>query len=150
MNFGQFDEVEELLEGMTDPQALTVRARADVARGRYEQAEAALTPLAVAGPGSDAALELGKLQMILGRRAEASRILQGVLTRSPENTAADLMRIGLAARALGRFQDANDYLRDASRLAPDDAVVHTTWGELFMEKYRSRRGRQFVPGGAGD
>ena len=135
MNFGQFDEVEELLEGMTDPQALTVRARADVARGRYEQAEAALTPLAAAGPGSDAALELGKLQMILGRRAEASRILQGVLTRSPENTAADLMRIGLAARALGRFQDANDYLRDASRLAPDDAVVHTTWGELFLEKY---------------
>ena len=90
---------------------------------------------AAASPGSDAALELGILQMELGRRAEGARTLQGVLTRSADSSAADLLRLGLAARALGRFQEANGFLRSANALAPDDPAINTAWGELFLEKY---------------
>ena len=50
-------------------------------------------------------------------------------------TAPDLLRLGLAARALGAFQDANGFFRQANRLAPTDVAVNTAWGELFLEKY---------------
>ena len=135
LNLGQFDEVHNLLRSSNDPRAFALRAQAEIAQGRYAEAEKLLAAPAASAPGSDAALELGLLQTRLGRRADAARTLQGVLTRSPENTPRDLMRLGLAARALGRFQDANGYFRDASAQAPDDPMVNTAWGELFLEKY---------------
>jgi tetratricopeptide (TPR) repeat protein len=135
LNAGQFDEVEGLLQSATDARSLAVRARADIARGRYAEAEKTLTPVAGAQPASDAALELGLLYMHLGRRADAVRILKLLVARGPEQTAADLLRLGQAARALGAFQDANGFFRQANRLAPADVAVNTAWGELFLEKY---------------
>jgi tetratricopeptide (TPR) repeat protein len=132
---GRYDEVDKLLEASNDQPSVVLRARAHIARGRYPQAEKLLAATVAASPVGDAALELGQLHLYLGRRDEGTRILQTVLVRGPENTASDLVRLGLAARALGRFQDANSYLRDATRLAPQDAVVNTAWGELFLEKY---------------
>ena len=133
-NAGQYDELESLLRSDNDERAVALRAKAHMARGRYAEAEKLLAVPASTNPAGDAALELGLLQQYLGR-AEASRTLQTVLTQSDDTTPADLLRLGLAARALGRFQDANGFFRDAIRLAPNDVEINTAWGELFLEKY---------------
>jgi tetratricopeptide (TPR) repeat protein len=138
LNAGQYGEVETILRSATDPRSVAIRARADIERGRYAEAEKALTPVAQAQPGSDAALELGLLQMQLGRRNDAVRTLKLVVARVEGQTAAENLRLGLAARALGAFQDANDFFRAANRLAPTDVYVNTAWGELFLEKYDRR------------
>lgn len=134
-NTGQYEDIEDILRTATDQRSIALRARALSARGRYAEAEKLLVAPADANPGGDAAVELGLLRMRLGRRAEATRVLQGVLDRSGGDTAQDLTRRGLAARALGRFQDANGYFRDANAIVPGDPVVNTAWGELFLEKY---------------
>ena len=134
-NSGQFDAVEGLLRSATDERSLVLRARAHIARGRYAEAEKLLQGVVASAPAGDAALELGQLQLYLGRRQEGTRLLQTVLTRGAQSSPLDLMRLGLAARALGRFQDANGFLRTASSLAPSDPAINTAWGELFLEKY---------------
>ena len=135
LNGGQYDEVDAILRSATDARSVAIRARADIERGRYAEAEKALTPVANAQPASDAALELGLLHMQLGRRSEGVRILKLIVARASEQTAADLLRLGRAARALGAYQDANGFFRQANRLASTDATVNTEWGELFLEKY---------------
>jgi tetratricopeptide (TPR) repeat protein len=133
-NAGQYDQVDSLLGSANDERAAVLRARAAIARGRYAEAEKLLAGFAAGAP-RDGALELGQLYLYLGRREEGSRLLQAVLSRGPQNSAADFMRLGLAARALGRFQEANAFLRNAAGVAPDDAAINTAWGELFLEKY---------------
>jgi tetratricopeptide (TPR) repeat protein len=135
LNAGQYDEVERLLRSATDPRSVAIRARADIERGRYAEAEKTLAPVATAQPGSDAALELGLLQWQLGRRNDAVRTLKLIVARVDSQSAAENLRLGLAARALGAFQDANGFFRSANRLAPTDVYVNTAWGELFLEKY---------------
>ena len=76
LNTGRYDEVDGLLKGATDARATTLRARAAIARGRYADAEKLLAPAATASPAGDAALELGLLQMYLGRRQDARRTLR--------------------------------------------------------------------------
>ena len=90
---------------------------------------------ATAQPGSDAALELGLLQLYLGRRAEGTRTLTRLTQVVAPATAADYVRLGLAARALGAFQEANGFLRNGNRLSPGDPQVNLVWGELFLAKY---------------
>src|SRR3954471_3997907 len=113
---GQYDEVEPLLRDEKDPRAIALRARAHIARGRYQDAEKLLTPAAAAAPTSDAALELGLLRMYLGRKDEATRDLQRIIATSQPRTTADYLRLSKAARALGAVRDANDrYFREADR-----------------------------------
>ncbi len=135
LNLGRYEELETQLRGATDIRSVTLLARADIERGRYAEAEKRLTGPAAAQPASDAALELGRLYLYLGRRADGTRILEQLLGASRGQTAADFLRRGLAARGLGEFQDANVAIRDANRLAPDDAVINNAWGELLLEKY---------------
>ena len=56
-----------------------------------------------------------------------------------ELRAADLEPGGdPAANAKGAkaaYKTANDFYRNAVRLAPADPVINTAWGELFLEKY---------------
>ena len=135
LNTGRYDEVAGLLGTSTDRRAALLRARAALARGRYPEAEKLLATAVAAEPAGDAALELGLLQMYLGRRADGVRTLQRVLAGSSPRTAADFVRLGSAARALGQFKAANDFFRDANRLAPDDPAANVGWGDLFLEKY---------------
>jgi tetratricopeptide (TPR) repeat protein len=135
LNAGKFDQLEALLRGVTDAQAIVLRARADIQRGRYAEAEKALAAVAAQDPGGEAALELGLLLQRLGRREDATTAFEGVLTADDLETVADYVRAALAARALGDFQEANGYFREASALAPDDVLMNTAWGELFLEKY---------------
>ncbi|MGH9349590.1 MAG: tetratricopeptide repeat protein, partial [Vicinamibacterales bacterium] len=138
LNAGRFDDLEALLKGATDPQAIVLRALADIQRGRYADAEKLLSARAAQAPASGAALELGLLQLRLGRRQDATTTLEGVLIGHEPETAADYIRAAIASRALGEFQDANSYFREASALAPDDVLLNTAWGELFLEKYNKQ------------
>jgi tetratricopeptide (TPR) repeat protein len=135
INTGRYDEVDGILGGSTDRRAALLRARAAIARGRYPEAEKLLAAGAASDPGGDAAVELGGLQMYLGRRQDASRTFQRVLSSVSPRVAADFVRLGTAARRLGRFQEANGFFRDGNRLTPDDPAVNVGWGELFLEKY---------------
>src|SRR5688572_1225598 len=76
---GRHDEVERLAANATDPVLVTLRAKALIARGEYAKAESLLAGAAAADPAGDAALELGLLQLYLGRRSEGRRALQLIL-----------------------------------------------------------------------
>ena len=109
---------------------LVARAQAEIQRGRYQEAEALLAP--AVSTNLDAALELGLLQLYLGR-PEARATLQRVMQQSPQRSAADFLRMGRAARALRQSREANDLFRQADRLQPNDATINTEWGELFLD-----------------
>lgn len=133
---GRYDEVASLTASLAqDPAAAALRARADIARGRYEKAESDLRPIAQRAPTSDAALELGLLLKML-TRPEADAVLQ----RVAESTATDPASLAREARAnqeLGQIQDANSLYRDASQRAPHDAAINTGWGDMFLLKGRN-------------
>src|SRR5258705_9419522 len=144
LNLGQYDQVAKVLGTSTDPRAIALRARIDIDHGRYAEAEKLLTAGASGAPGSDAALELGRLQLYLGKRAEGTRTLERVIATSPQSTAADLVRLGNAEHELGQFQQANGDFRQASGIAPNDVAMNIGWGQLFAEKYnRSDAAKSF-------
>lgn len=136
LDHGQYAQVHTLLAGLDDDTpAAVLRARAYVAVGRYPEAEKVLQPAAFANPIGDAALELGLLQKMLGRR-EFQRTLTLILSRElMAASVGEYVRAGRAAQAMGRFQQANDYFRDAIAQAPTDLVANVAWGELFLEKH---------------
>jgi tetratricopeptide (TPR) repeat protein len=134
---GRYDEVDALSEKLDarDPSVVALKARAAIARGRYADAESVLRPVAMRAPASEAALELGLLEQMLGR-AEAATTLERVAVPGDRTAQADgLARSARALRALGRFQEANGAYRAAAAAAPGDASINTAWGELFLEKY---------------
>jgi tetratricopeptide (TPR) repeat protein len=142
LNRGDYDAVEKILGAATDPRSIALRGRALIERGRYPEAEKLLTSTAAAQPGSDAALELGLLHLQLGKRDSGRRLLSGVLRTAAPRTAADYLRLGLAARALGTstaesqlLHEANGFFRNANRLEPGNARVNAAWGEIFFETY---------------
>src|SRR5438105_2348243 len=119
-------------------------ARKAIDTGRYADAEKLLAGPAASAPGGDAALELGKLQLYVGKKAEGTRTLQRVINASAQNTAADFVRLGEAERVLGQFQQANADFRQANQLAPQNVAANIGWGELFAEKYnRSDAAKSF-------
>ena len=133
---GHYDDVESLIASLRDEAAIVLRASAHEARGRYDDAQALLTPAAAANPGGDAALELGLLARLRGRRAESDRLLVAVLDRNVRGPEQDrLVRAARAARALSRFEQANEAFRGATMLGVDDPAIPTGWGELFLEKH---------------
>lgn len=111
------------------------RARAAILHGQYADAESLLTPLASRTPPNDAALELGLLLQQLGRKAEADRWLDAIVSSSRATTVADLIRVGRAAQAIGEFRAANEAFQDAAGKAPEDAAVNTAWGRLFLQTH---------------
>jgi tetratricopeptide (TPR) repeat protein len=135
LNAGEYDAVEALLRNDSSPRAIALRARAHIARGRYAEAEKLLAPAVASAPLSDAALELGRLHMLLGRRADGRRILTRIVETLQPRTSADVMRLALASRELGDFKSANSFFQQANRMSPGDPQVNTAWGELFLEKY---------------
>ena len=112
---GESDRAADLAGAIVDrPEAVVLRARALRARGKYDEAVQLLTPAASADPGGDAALELGSLQLSLGRAADAEKLLTTVLARNVRvQDPPNLARAASAARWLGHFQQANDLFRDA-------------------------------------
>ncbi|MFI5179356.1 MAG: tetratricopeptide repeat protein, partial [Vicinamibacterales bacterium] len=137
---GRYDEVDALTEKLDarDPAVVTVKARAAIARGRYAQAEAALRPVVARAATSDAALELGLLQQMLGRSDAGTLLARVASLAETSQDAHEMARAARALRALGRFQEANAAYRDAAQDAPGDPDIQTAWGDLFLEKYNKQ------------
>jgi tetratricopeptide (TPR) repeat protein len=134
---GRYDEVDALTEKLDlhDPSVAAIKARAAIARGQYQQAATLLTPIAQRAQTSDAALELGLLERMLGK-AEAEARLEKVATLADASVdPREVARGARALRALGHFQEANAAYREAAAEAPGDPSIETAWGELFLEKY---------------
>jgi tetratricopeptide (TPR) repeat protein len=134
---GRYEEVDALADkaDARDPRVAALKARAAIARGRYAEAEAALKPVASKAPTSDAALELGLLQQMLGRPDAAATLERVASSAETADEAADLARAARALRAIGRFQEANAAYRDAAAASPNAPSINTAWGDLFLEKY---------------
>lgn len=135
---GRYDEVDQIVDklDLKDPAVVVVKARAEIARGRYQPAEKLLQPAAARMPVGAAALELGLLQHEL-RRPEAARTLAPVAAGRSSTDAAALVRAARAMRALGLFHEANSAFQEALRAAPTDPDVNTAFGELLLEKYNT-------------
>jgi tetratricopeptide (TPR) repeat protein len=134
---GRFDEVDAIADKMDqrDGSAAALKARAAIARGRYEAAEALLRPAASRAPHGDAALELGLLRHMLGG-ADATPILEKVASLADtSDDPREVLRAARALRALERFREANAAFREAAGGLPTDPAAQTEWGELFLEKY---------------
>ena len=136
---GRYDEVAGLTAALDpqDPNVAAVRARALIARGRYQEAETALGPIAQRAPTSDAALELGLLLDMLGRANAPAVLARVAAAAAVTNDPLELGRAGRALRALGRLQDANAAYRDALSMLPKDASLNAAWGDLFLETYNN-------------
>ena len=134
---GRYDEVDALSEKLDarDPGVVALKARAAIARGRYAEAESVLRPVATRAPASEAALELGLLEQMLGRAGATATLERVAAPRDRAVQAEGLARSARALRALGRFQESNAAYRDAAAAAPADAAINSAWGELFLEKY---------------
>jgi tetratricopeptide (TPR) repeat protein len=134
---GRHAEVETLAQAFPKDEAIAVlHALGVAARGDYAKAESILQPFATASSGGEAALELGLLQLNIGKRTEGRRALTLVLMADGANPSArEYLRAARASRALNRIDDAQSFFRDAIALAPTDPRVNTAWGELFLEKY---------------
>src|SRR2546425_6937832 len=113
---GRYDEVDALADKLDarDPNVVALKARAAIERGRYAQAEAMLRPIATRLPTSEAALELGLLQQMLGKPDATSLLAKVAAVADTSNDAMELARGARALRALGRFHDANAAYRDAA------------------------------------
>jgi tetratricopeptide (TPR) repeat protein len=145
LEVGKFDEVDAILGNATDPRSVAVRARSLIVRGRYEEAEKLLARPAAAAPTSDAALELGLLQIKLGRRADGKRTLDRLADGlNPPRTVAEYMRFGWAVGAIAgatqssqertvSFEDAREAFQQAMARAPKDPDAPVALGELFWE-----------------
>src|SRR5258706_7241430 len=134
---GRYDEAEAMADKLDgrDPNVVAIKAQAAIARGRYGPAEALLRPVVVRAPSSEAALQLGLLQHMLGR-PDAGAILSRVATLAEtSDDPLELARAARALRALGRYQEANAAYRDAEAAAPNDPGINSAWGDLFLEKY---------------
>jgi tetratricopeptide (TPR) repeat protein len=134
---GRYAEVDTVAQAFPKDEPVAVsHALALIARGEYARAEAVLQPFAAAHSGGEAALELGLLQLAIGKRTEGRRTLTLILAADTPNAGArDYLRGARASRALNRVDDAQSFFRDAIDLAPGDPKVNTEWGLLFLEKY---------------
>ena len=97
---GRYDEVDQLTDTFDgrDPAVATLKGRAAIARGRYDQADAVLRPAASRAPSSDAALELGLLQQMLGRPDASATLGKVAALGDTATAAADLARAARARR----------------------------------------------------
>lgn len=141
-NEGKYDEVVSTLEKVEprDPTTVTWMARALAARGKHQEAETLLRPVAERSPLSDAALELA-LHLQKFARPEAGPMLRRIAgAGATANTPQELARAARALRALGEAYEANAMYRDAAGLAPRDPAIQTEWGDLFLDK-RGRTSR---------
>ena len=132
---GRFDEIDTLAQAFPkDEQIAVYHALAVAARGDYARAESILQPFTTTNSGGDASLELGLLQLSIGKRIEGRRALTQVLSADVARPSArDYLRAARASRALNRVDDAQSLFREAIGVAPTDPRINTEGGELFLE-----------------
>ena len=131
--------------------AHTWLAEAFLAEGQLDHAEQALRAALSADHNAiRAEILLGKLLWDRGRRSEATQKLRAAASRRIQHTgdatrrAEALCYSAMAARALGRFQEANNRFREAAELDPERAETQLEWAQLFIEKYDVKRAAERV------
>ena len=133
-NEGRYDDVDAIPD-KADPNIVAVKGRAAIARGHYAEAESQLRAVATRVPSSEAALELGLLEQMLGRPDAVALLEKVAPLADTSNDPVEVARAARALRALGRFHESNAAYRDAAGAAPNDPAIHTALGDLFLEKY---------------
>jgi tetratricopeptide (TPR) repeat protein len=135
---GEMAKAESLARGRAgqDSPAAAILAQLAIRRGKFDDAIAVLEPAAAREPDGEAALTLGLLYQQLGRARDAVRYINDVYRASAQRGDAEsLYRGARAAQAMGQPRDANTLYR-AATAAGNDPAVHTSWGQLFLEKYQ--------------
>jgi len=114
--------------------------------GRSNEALQVLEPIIRGQIASVQSLvQFGEILSLHGRRSEAeSYFLQAIsyYDRGLVFDAEDVAWVAKACRALERFHDANNLLREAVRLDPEKLEIHVLWGDLFREKYNVAEARR--------
>ena len=113
-NEGKYDDVVAMVQKLDskDQALVTLMGRSLAARGKYQEAEAALRPAAERDPVGDAALELG-LHYQRFARPEALPILRRIAaTAATANTPQELARAARALRATGEAKQANEVYKE--------------------------------------
>ncbi len=112
-----------------------------------------LQPAVSENPIGDAAVELGILRRLQGRRVEAMRTLSLILSRDIAGAAARRLRAGRAGRRARSAASSRPTTSSAKRSPgrPPTSTANIAWGELFLEKYeRSEAARSFEAALRGD
>jgi len=134
---GKFDDLDSAIEKLDvrDPSVIALKARGLIARGKYADAEALLQPVAQRAPSSEAALELGLLQKLLGRPAGTQTLERVAALASSAQNAVEMARAARALRELDRVADAKAAYLEATRAAPNNAAIESSFGDFFLEKF---------------
>jgi Tfp pilus assembly protein PilF len=134
---GKFDDLDAAIEKLDgrDPAVVALKARGLIGRGKYADAEGLLQPVAQRAPSSDAALELGLLQKLLGRPAANQTLDRVALLAGSAQNAVEMARAARALRELDRVADAKAAYLEATRAAPNSAAIESSFGDFFLEKF---------------
>lgn len=129
--------------------AKTLEAEALTFEGKLDDAERVLASLSTDRDAHRAHVLLGKLLLDRGRDAEAEEPLMSLVEayndgRIQDRDAEGLTYVGMAARALGSFQDANEAFRDAVRADATHDEAQLEWAKLFFEKYDTGHAEECV------
>lgn len=109
----------------TSLDALELRARILIAIGQHGPAEAELRKILATAPDRPMThIYLAGLKLTQNAPGEAIPLLEAALALSPGCVEAQLNR-GVAARQLNRYREAAHWLRQALRLRPEWAAVHS-------------------------
>lgn len=108
--------------------------------GRRADAVALIDKAMVANPDLGLRAKRGLLAQRAGDLVTARKIFSFFLAESDAgridlNDPRALLYLAEAARHLGEYQLANDALKEASKLDPDDVEIAVTWAEVFEQKY---------------
>src|SRR5436190_17898564 len=100
---GRYDQVDSLAEKTDgrDPLVVALKARAAIATGHYAEAEAALRPVAARAATSEAALELGLLQHVLGQSDATATLTRVAALADKSDDPVEVARAARALQALG-------------------------------------------------
>src|SRR5262245_28926797 len=134
---GKYDDLDSAIEKLDgrDPNVVALKARGLIARGKYADAETLLQPVAQRAPSSEAALELGLLQKLLGRPAGTQTLERVASLASSAQNAVEMARAARALRQRDRVADAKADYPEATRAAPNNAAIEASFGDFFLEKF---------------
>ena len=152
---GRFDEVDKLLQNATDPRAVALKApRGGCSAAATRKPRSLLARAATAAPTSDAALELGLLQLKLGRRDRRDQLNRLADRLADESRAARTAasaalagagRAGARRRRIGepcsRTRRRRCSKRSGSR--PTIADIRAASGESVLEVQRSAEAAKY-------
>lgn len=145
LGHGALDQARSLVAAAASQPAASrdfAAALVDIYEGRDDDAKAKLSPLAVATPTGEAALELGLLELRHGRRAQGRPMLERIwrdgqqrANQQPQTMRADdFFRLARAAFASHESLLANDaYQQIANEKRAD---IQTSWADFFVQRRR--------------